>query len=202
MTLGRICQQTFITETDMRGMAGSGMKGEVAYHSFTKRSAKMLQVLLWLSSDIINRSVLRYHSYGNFFSKQTRIYLANIDMLYVHYMLVITMVPSINFKIAGFDAESRFFSNSCQLVGALLKSAIERTQENASTPLDFEAEYFCTEVVCKFTEPALALLSQSRQTSLRHLAISTLLPPILRTITRLGVSLANSIRSAMPEISR
>jgi hypothetical protein len=109
--------------------------------------------------------------------------------------------------MAHFDAESRFLSNSCQLVGALLESAIEATQETtSSTILDrntvASAEYFCLEVVYKFIEPALAFLSQPHQTSLRHLAISTLLPPILRTITKLGVTPANLIRSEMPEISR
>ncbi|KAG0623288.1 hypothetical protein M758_3G162800 [Ceratodon purpureus] len=106
--------------------------------------------------------------------------------------------------------ESQFLSNSCELVGALLKSAMEVTQETtSSTILNRDtlasAKYFCIEVVNKFLEPALAFLSQPHQTFLRHLAISTLLPPILRTITKLGVTSVTSVNlisSEMPEISR
>ena len=115
-----------------------------------------------------------------------------------------------HFKIADFEAESQFLSNSCELVGALLKSAMEVTQETtSSTILNRDtlasAKYFCTEVVNKFLEPALAFLSQPHQTFLRHLAISTLLPRILRTITKLGVTSVTSVNlisSEMPEISR
>ena len=77
---------------------------------------------------------------------------------------------------------------SCQLVAALLTSAMESLLEGKASTMESKktttssAGNFCKEIVSLFIEPAMALLSQPMNSLLRHQAMFILLPPILKAI--------------------
>lgn len=89
---------------------------------------------------------------------------------------------------SGGADRSSFLSVSCQLVAALLTSAMESLLEGKDSTMGSKktttssAGNFCKEIVSLFIEPAMAMLSQPMNSLLRHQAMFILLPPILKAI--------------------
>lgn len=83
----------------------------------------------------------------------------------------------------------------CELLGTLMAAALEASSRLDLTTKNmvkadgdriYTAQNFCEDIVAIFLEPALALLAQPLDGSMRHCAVQNLLPSLLTSSVRFG----------------